>query len=127
MAFYRNYESKEDIFKKHLQEIFAEYREEEESEPQEGIYYDRAHMIHYFTYHYKYREFMAGLVRCGFGTMFLEMLNEYILKKWKKSADTYTLIAFSGAIYNLFNQWAAEGYAEKKEKLAERVERMFQK
>ena len=133
MSFYRNYESKEEIFKKRLEEIFEEYRKDSESWHERcgsaykdiGIFYDEKHMTHYLEYLLKYKEFMKGLVYCGFGNIFLEMINDYMCDLWGDAADKYTLYAFSGALYNTFNLWSQQGYKEDGKKLAMNLARMF--
>ena len=121
MTFYRNYESKEEIFTKHLAELFAEYKNDTYDGDGEGIYYDEAHMIHYFTSLYRYKDFLDGLLRCGFGTYFLEMIHEYLIEKWGKTADHYTLAAFSGSLYHFFYLWAKEGHKQQVEVLAHKL------
>lgn len=141
MSFYRNYESKEEIFKKRLEEIFEEYRKDSDIQYRKdsesghergasaykdiGIFYDEKHMTHYLEYLLKYKEFMKGLVYCGFGNIFLEMINDYMCDLWGDAADKYTLYAFSGALYNTFNLWSQQGYKEDGKKLAMNFARMF--
>lgn len=125
MTFYRNYESKEEVFTKHLSEIFQKYREDECSKLPKGIFYDQDHMIHYFTYLSRYKEFMDGLVYCGFGIYFLEMMTDYLNEKWGKDASPYTLAAFAGALYNSFNLWSSRDYADKPELLASNLSKIF--
>lgn len=125
MTFYRNYESKEDIFKKQLAELFQKYKDDGFRKPRKGIYYDKEHMMHYFTYIYRYREFMDGLMHCGFGIVFLEMLDEYMLEEWSYMADRYTLTAFSGALFNMFRFWSEGNYEDRAQVLAARLEKLF--
>lgn len=133
MSFYRNYESKEEVFKKRLEELFEEYRKDSDKEYKKdmsthkgrGIFYDEKHMTHYLEYLLKYKEFMKGLVYCGFGNIFLEMINDYMCDLWGDAADKYTLYAFSGALYNTFNLWSQQGYKEDGKKLAMNLARMF--
>ncbi|MGN0319358.1 MAG: TetR/AcrR family transcriptional regulator [Lachnospira sp.] len=124
MSFYRNYESKEEIFVKRLEEIFDEYKKESD-DTASGIFYDEAHMQHYLEYLYKYKDFLKGLVYCGFGNIFLEMTNDYICNKWNGVADRYTLSAFAGALYNTFNRWSTEKYAVNPTELAHNLARIF--
>lgn len=46
MAFYRNFSTKEEVFSSHLKDILQKYQEEDRKQNLQGIYYDRAHMIH---------------------------------------------------------------------------------
>lgn len=125
MTFYRNYGSKEDVFDKNLKDIFEKYKSDDIFHEHEGIYYDKQHMIHYFQYLYRYKDFMRGLMSCGFGALFMEKLNQFILEKWKDYADIYTLTAFSGALFNLFHLWSTNHYEENIEILAEKMEQIF--
>lgn len=102
MTFYRNYTSKEEIISKHLEEIFNKYKEDNFEKFQSGMFCDLKHITHYFEYVYLYRDFLDGMVSCGFGVLFLNMLNEYMTQKWGMFSDQYTLGAFAGSLYNLF-------------------------
>lgn len=117
MTFYRNYESKEDIFIKHLSEIFEAYKEDDAIQNSSGTYCDRAHMVHFFNYIYQHHAFLDALMNCGFDVIFLNMLNNYILEKWKAKSGRLVLTAFAGALYNMFRLWSASGYEEDKEEL----------
>ena len=125
MTFYRNYASVEDIFIRRLTEIFGQYKEESSSAKNGGIFYDKAHMIHYFGYLSQYRAFLKGLIHCGFGAHFLQMLTSYILEEWQPYADELTLTAFSGSLYNLFRLWASRDYQIPVETLAQKLEVLY--
>jgi len=115
MAFYRNYNSIEDIFIKELADIFTEYsKDNTDSVP--NHFCDISNINHYFDYVYRHRDFLDGLLRCGFDVIFLDMLNKYILDKWNGKSDKCTLIAFSGSLYNMFRLWSSSGYSENREK-----------
>ncbi|MGN0311633.1 MAG: TetR/AcrR family transcriptional regulator [Lachnospiraceae bacterium] len=125
MTFYRNFSSKEEIFTNQLSEIFAEYANDDLALPENGIFYDKAHLIHFFTSLSKYKEFFDGLMFCGFGLYFLKMMNVYLIEKWSDQADSYRLIAFSGALYNTFFLWSSNGYRQNPEELAEDLAEIF--
>jgi len=125
MSFYRNYESIEEIFTKHLAEIFNEYKQDNTPDLLAGIYCDRNHLIHYFHYVYKYREFLDALVICRFDVVFLNMLNEYIVQKWRDFNDVDSLYAFAGALYNMFHIWSTSKYARSPEEMALKLENIF--
>lgn len=124
MTFYRNYASVEDIFTKRLTEIFQQYKKESAAS-NTGIFYDRAHMVHYFSYLSQYRDFLKGLMQCGFGAYFLQMLTSYISEEWQSYADELTLTAFSGSLYNLFRLWASLDYRISAETLAAKLEILY--
>ena len=123
MAFYRNFSTKEEVFSSHLKDILQKYQEEDRKQNLQGIYYDRAHMIHCFEYWYQYRDFFEGLIHCGFGNIFLEYLTRYIIWKWKSTCQDasqyYRLSAFAGALYNVYFSWAYNGYQETPQQLAQ--------
>jgi len=112
MTFYRNYDSIEDIFIKHLGEKFEEYKSQDSLLNSDGLYSDEAHLNHYFNYIYEQREFLDGLIQCGFDMIFLTMLTEYILEKWSFRSDCYTLIAFAGSLHNMFHRWSENHYSD---------------
>lgn len=127
MTFYRNYDSIEDIFQNHLSEIFETYRSESKLLENIGYYYDERHIRHYLDYLFNHREFLDGLVYCNFGSMFQDMLNEYIYNEWGQISDKYTLTAFSGALYNSFMLWSRNSYADEKSHFINMIVSIFGK
>lgn len=125
MTFYRNYNSIDEIFLARLSELFDEYKNDARFKNKTGIFYDKEHMIHYFTALFHYRDFMNGLLYCGFGIHFLEMMNDYLLKEWQHSADPLTLAAFSGSLYNVFSLWATNGYTQDPAILAQKLSLLY--
>jgi len=125
MTFYRNYESKEDIFIKHLDEIFENYKMDDATMNMVGTYCDETHMNHYFDSLYIHRNFLDGLIQCGFDVIFLNKLNDYVNEKWGNTEDKYRLAAFTGALYNMFHLWSANGYAEEKTVLITKMVELF--
>lgn len=116
MTFYRNYNSKEDIFTDELTEIMECYRKEDQSKYHGGIYCDTAHVRHCFEYLYHYRKFLNGLIYCGFGDLFLKQLKNYIIDRWSGEysgkEEEYKMAAFSGALYGVYISWQANGFRE---------------
>lgn len=125
MTFYRNYDSIEDIFRKHLDDIFTKYTNDNISDKKNGKFYHKDNMIHYFSYLHEYRDFMDGLIYCGFGLFFMDKLNEYIVNKWGDTADHLTLYAFSGALFSVFHMWSRQNYRTSIESLASQIENIF--
>jgi Transcriptional regulator len=125
MTFYRNYDSKEDIFKKHLAEIFEEYKKDSTSFTGNVIFYDIPHMVQYFNYLYKYKDFLAGLIHCGYGMYFFNTLAEYVNSVWIDKADIYVLTSFSGSLYSLFCLWAGNQYKEDVSVLANKLSSIY--
>lgn len=129
MTFYRNYNSIEEIFGKELDEIFQKY-ELDDVNSVEGIYYDEIHMRHCFTYFYLYRQFLEGLVYCGFGDMFLKKLTGYTYTKWYEIVEQdeeYKLVGFAGFVYSTYMLWKEKNYKESVEEMATYISKVFEK
>lgn len=123
MTYYRNYQSKEDIFVSYLADAIDAYREDSRYLVQNTNYYDKENLIHCFTYFKKYNGFLNVLFQSGYGHFFLQTITDYVLETWQKPGDSiehyYALQAFSGALYNLYISWAMNGSKESPEKMAE--------
>jgi len=115
MTFYRNYDSIEDIFLSALYEIFDNYRNDEGISSPDGEFFDKEYLGHFFDYVYEHRELLDGIIKCGYGLTFLEMITDYVKKKWLANEDEYKLIAFSGALFNSCVYWAKSNYTIKEE------------
>ena len=57
------------------EDLFAAYLVGALRNVHQGIDYNRAHMTHCFSHLYQHRLFMDGLMRCGFGDLFLRRLD----------------------------------------------------
>lgn len=127
MTFYRSYDSIEDIFVKQLNEIFEEYKSDDIAQSTEGFYSDETHLIHYFNYIYAHRDFLNGLVHCGFDMFFLSMLTQYIIETWSFKSDEYTLISFAGSLYNMFRIWSKNNYSDNKDDMIATIVKLYSK
>lgn len=87
-----------------------------------GIYSDKRHMVHYFSWLLEYRDFFSSIMNNGYGSIFLTKMTEYILGKWHKNKsrrmEYYQLVAFSGSLYNLYVAWSKNDYGETPEEMA---------
>lgn len=120
MTFYRNYASKEDIFKDALTDILDNYYEETVQKIPGGFYYDKEHMVHCFSYFLQHRRFLDGLFHCGFGDIFLKYMTVYMMKFWN-NYERRKLQAFAGVLYALYISWSQSGYRESTEEMAQLV------
>ncbi|MGN0143159.1 MAG: TetR/AcrR family transcriptional regulator [Roseburia sp.] len=127
MTFYRNYNSKEEVFESCLDDIIREYQQEECELPDGGAYYDMEHLEHCFQYFARHREFLNGMFQCGFSNTFLEKLTSYILEKWcdASGSNRYELYSFAGALYNVYIGWSADGCRESVEDMALVLNRIY--
>lgn len=122
MTYYRNYTTKEDIFIRHLQEIFEAYRQEFYEQDYQTEFFDMPNMLHCFHYFSVYKEFLNTLFASGMGHLFLTKLSDYILSTWYHGSDSieryYTLQAFAGSLYNVYLSWSADNSSLSDEELA---------
>lgn len=121
MTYYRNYQSKEDIFSSYLEDVLIDYRKEAEQLPQDKPYYESVHILHCFSYFEKHKGFLDSLFQSGLGHMLLASISNYVLEIWyapeNGAAHYYGLQAFAGALYNLYISWASNGMKETPEEL----------
>ena len=106
MTYYRNYQSKEDIFASYLEDALMNYKQEAKS-----LSLD------------KHQEFIDSLFKSGLSHMLLNAISQYVLETWYHPGDSielyYCLQAFAGALYNLYITWSSNGFKESPEELAE--------
>lgn len=129
MAYYRNYETKEDIFISYLRDALDEYRRDAESLPPDRKFFDTGNLIHCFSYFKKHNEFLETLFRSGLGHLLLNAISQYVLDTYQKPEDSiehyYILQAFTGALYNLYIAWSLNGGKESPEEMAEILHRAY--
>ena len=128
MTIYRNYRSKEDVFKVYLKDVLIQYKQDTGKRYGMGSYCDKENIVHCFGYFSKHKRFLDGVLKSGYGHIFLEAVDRYVMETWWKEGEgrkkEYRLHAFSGALYNLYISWAANGYTETPEEMADILERM---
>lgn len=116
MTYYRNYQSKEDIFSAYLNEALADYQREARELSLDKQIFDSANLFHCFSYFEKHKEFLDSLFKSGLGHLLLTAISKYILEAWYKPEDGmetyYGLQAFAGALYNLYISWSSNGSKE---------------
>lgn len=122
MTYYRNYDTKEDIFETYLDDVMEYYHEDVQKLMLQGNYYDSDNMIHCFYYLKEHRRFLDCLLKNGFGYLLLKTISNYVIKTWYKPEDEitryYKLQAFAGSLYNLYITWSSGGMKEKPEEMA---------
>lgn len=128
MTIYRNYCSKEDIFAVHLRDVLSQYKQDTGKRYGVGSYCDKENIVHCFSYFSKHKKFLEGALKSGYGHIFLQEVDQYVMDTWWKDGEgrkkEYRLHAFSGALYNLYISWALNGYVETPEQMADILEKM---
>ena len=114
MTYYRNYQSKEDIFSSYLDEALSHYQREARELSLDRQIYDSANLFHCFSYFEKHKEFLDSLFKSGLGHLLLTAISKYIIEAWYKDGieTYYGLQAFAGALYNLYISWSSNGSKE---------------
>ncbi|TCS75017.1 TetR/AcrR family transcriptional regulator [Muricomes intestini] len=129
MTYYRNYTTKEDIFTRHLQDIFAAYRQEFYEQDCHTEFFDMPNMLHCFQYFSIHKEFLNTLFAGGMGQLFLTELSDYILSMWYHDSDSieryYTLQAFAGSLYNVYLSCFADSSSPSGEELAKIIYKIY--
>lgn len=128
MTYYRNYQSKEDIFSSYLEEALADYQKEARELSLDKHIYAPANLFHCFSYFEKHKEFLDSLFKSGYGHLLLTAISQYMIEVWYKPEDGiekyYGLQAFAGALYNLYISWASNGSKETPEELVKILRRI---
>lgn len=129
MTYYRNYQTKEDIFSFYLDDVLEQYREDSSNMPRTSTYFDIDNMVHYFSYLKKYEGFLESVFSSGLEHIFLQAITRYIMETWQKPGDSiedyYTLQAFAGSLYTLYISWYKGGSKESPRTMAEILNRIY--
>ena len=103
MTYYRNYQSKEDIFASYLDEALADYQREARELSLDQRAYAPANLYHCFSYFEKHKEFLDSLFKSGLGHLLLTAISRYMIETWHKPENGiehyYGLQAFAGGIH----------------------------
>ena len=122
MAYYRNFNSKEEIFSSYMDIIIDRYDKYTDNLIPGGVYSDKEHMVHYFSWLLENKDFLYAVINSGYGSVFLSKMTKYILGRWCKNKtinmEYYTLVAFSGSLYNLYISWSKNDFKETPEEMA---------
>ena len=129
MTYYRNYNTKDDIFIQHLDDIFDAYHQEYYNADKQSVFFAKENMLHCFHYFSLYKEFLNTLFRSNMGNLFLSKLSNYIISTWYKESDSkeyyYTLQAFAGSLYNVYRAWSEDNASLDEESLAEIIHSIY--
>lgn len=126
MAYYRNYNYKEDILNDHMTELIEEYKIMRE-EHADSIY-------NRFLFAYKFfkdnNDFITSMEKSNLSVIIQNKINDYMKIFYKNSDEDinekYKLYILSGALYNSSKMWILNGMKETPEELAKIfVDRMF--
>ena len=114
-AFYRNYQSKEDVLQCALGDAVNAILNKLSLDPQSEEFWT---VLFYEVK--EYRPAIRLLLNAGLGNVLLEEITAHALER-EKSSDTavrYGAILWAGAVYNVFTNWIMNGAMESVEDMA---------
>lgn len=113
-SFYRNYASKESVITTLISDILEEYRKNIRQKGENFYIYENAYMS--FQFFSQYERLVLDLHRFGYGSILLDMLNEFhgdvAGSMPSTSIERYRLYIYIGALYNTALMWLKSGKKE---------------
>ena len=130
MTFYRNYSSKEEVFRTYIKEIAEEFRNDILRTKKPETYGEYESILHCCRYFEKYNTFISCLLHVGMGDLLLIALSSYVCSMFydpeRDSIELYyELLAYAGALFNIYLAWVTGGAKEPVEVLAGILYRQF--
>jgi AcrR family transcriptional regulator len=118
-AYYRNYESKEDILKNLLHSVIvAIYGAMKQFSyvTEQKLYWKTL-----FVTTKAYAESFCALLKAGFGRIILEEITQQMTNSITKddAKDKYDMIFWSGAIYNVLANWVQDGMKQTEDEMVQ--------
>lgn len=106
-SYYRNYDSKDDILTTLVADILQDFKDTADYELTDYLTYKNVERS--FTYFKKYKEYLLNLYQSGFGSVFLDGLNQFheinAGSMSIHSIERYRLYIFTGALFNTAIVW----------------------
>lgn len=126
MTYYRNYQSKEEVFRTYMDEIVETYCTDAYHSKTPENYGEYQNILHCFRYFEKYTDFISCLIHIDMGYLLLEALSSHLLTTYYSGPDGsarlyYSLLAYAGALFNVYIAWLDGGAKESVEFLTDIV------
>lgn len=113
-SFYRNYSSKENVITTLIADVLNTFRENIQSDGDNFYTYENLHKS--FEYFSLYGSLVLDLHRFGYGSIVLEMLNQFHEEvagtMTCRSIERYKLYIYIGSLYNTAMIWLQNGQKE---------------
>lgn len=120
-SFYRNYATKESVLTTLIADILEIFRTNIQSDGDDFYTYENIRMS--FAYFGQYGDQILDLHRFGYGSILLEMLNQFHEEiagtMPSKSIARYKLYMYVGSLYNTAMVWLQSGRKESVEEITE--------
>ncbi len=112
-SFYRNFESKEDVLKKHLQLLWNEWGKD--LDDCDGFTDFLASVLRYF---YKHRELDLLLYRHGMSRLLYEMIRWGAkIDESESNMERYAKSTAAGVVFGMIDEWMRQGMKESPEEI----------
>jgi AcrR family transcriptional regulator len=125
MAYYRNYNIKEDIIVQYLDELFEEYLNARLSYEKIYIYQN---VCLYFAYFRRHEKLILNLINSNLTHLILERYDKYLHVIFENmplsqaaspEQDNYIIGYIAGGLYKVLIEWVKNGLKESDEEMAE--------
>jgi AcrR family transcriptional regulator len=117
VSFYRNFESKENVLRKHLNKITDDFIERMNFDFRRDAH--KFYIMGLFLHLESQKEIIELLRKHNMLFLIKDEFDRAFLKRNDENTPIYTCYMAAGAYYNLFYYWVLNGYKEKPEELAE--------
>ena len=112
-SFYRNYESKEDVLRKYLEQLIREWEKDFENKGDLAFFSES--MLRHF---YKYKDFYLLLYRQGLSQMIYENIRWATkLNEARNNMERYAKSMIAGMIFGWVDEWMRQEMPETPEEL----------
>ena len=122
MAFYRNFESKEDIFAWKIESLVEKYSEVTAPARAKGsAWFGVEHLSVCFMFFKTHSAMIDSLHRCGCFQLLTDAISDFIIGTWGNGTPEgdYVLTAFVGSICSCYQRWREREFEESPQQLAE--------
>ena len=120
-SFYRNYSSKESVITTLIADVLENFRETIQYDGNNFYTYENVRRS--FDYFSRYEAQVLDLHRFGYGSILLEMLNQFHEEvagtMAHRSIERYTLYIYIGSLYNTAMIWLQGGQKESVEEISD--------
>ncbi len=123
MAYYRNYNSKEDIVRDYFSEVSRDFHDGAVAATENEGHITYQNVVYCFSFLLRYGNEISLLLRANLGNIVLEAITKYLMEFFCASSSDvqrkYILHSYAGAIYNTFVVWLKNGAKETPAEMAQ--------
>lgn len=128
MAFYRNFQSKEEVLSIRLSELVEEYKSICAPLLEQGeLWYSTGHLTEYFSIMQRNKTLVNALFNTGMTGLLSYTIKRYLDDTWGNGTreSEYALISFAGSLVACYKPWADGGFQESPLQMAQLMNQFF--